>query len=100
LGSVFRVAKLYHQVGDELVQQEVGELKSKAKTVDSHTELKVGHEGVAMDKKVQKYLAHKEGDCEYVEHDQVDQHHSVALLYLLVGVEQAADGQQGSGDEP
>ncbi len=53
-----------------------------------------------MEIKVAKYTLHKEGDCVDVENDQVDDHHSVALLYVLVGFEQTADGHQGSGDEP
>ncbi len=97
--SALRVPELRHQVGGELVQQEVGEVFSKEKTVDSHTELELGHEGLAMVKKVSKYLVHKQGDCEDVEHDQVDEHRSVALLYVLVGVEQAVDRQQGSGHQ-
>ena len=52
LRFVVGVHKLEHQVGDELVHQEVGEDLSKEKTVVCHSILEVCHNGVAMVKAI------------------------------------------------
>lgn len=46
------------------------------------------------------WLVHKKGDCIGVENDQVDKHYLMTLIYILVRAEQAADGNQSSGDHP
>ena len=85
LGSVFGVAELEHQESDKLVQQEVGEDLGKVKTVVSHKELEVWQVlEVAMFIAIINYLFRKQSDCVDIEHDQVGEHHSMALLYILV----------------
>ncbi len=83
-------AELEHEVGDELAQQEVGEDASLSKTVDSHSCLPESHVEVAIDVAIVNNFLHRVNDRVYVEEDHMDCHHPVALLDLLVGVEQTA----------
>ena len=51
-----------HQVGDELNQQEVGELRSKSKTVDSYTCLPVCKVEVTFYVAIKHYLLYGDRD--------------------------------------
>jgi hypothetical protein len=80
-----------HKIGNELDKQKVGDWQQQQKTLNIHTRLPECYVKIAINITKFNNLVHCGSDCKKVEDDQVDLHHPVDLLDILVLFEQVSN---------